>query len=105
MGSDGLYDNLFDKDILGLVRNHVSSYTIPGNDRRPPRIGNLQPQILADVLANAAKEISETNKLVDTPFQRRATAEGHFFEGGKQDDISVIVAVINDCEDSPDRRL
>lgn len=26
-------------------------------------------------------------------------------QGGKADDISVIVAIVKDCEDSPDRRL
>jgi hypothetical protein len=31
--------------------------------------------------------------------------EGFLMEGGKQDDISVIVAIVKDCEDSPDRRL
>ncbi|KAI8643770.1 phosphatase 2C-like domain-containing protein [Parasitella parasitica] len=105
MGSDGLFDNLFDKDILGLVRKHVHAHTIPGNAQRPPRVRNLQPQILSDILANAAKEVSETKRNMDTPFQRRAMEEGLLVEGGKADDISVIVAVVRDCEDSPDRRL
>jgi serine/threonine protein phosphatase PrpC len=105
MGTDGLYDNLFDKDILNLVRNHVQAYTIPGTAHRPPRVRNLQPQILSDILANAAKEISDSKRRVDTPFQRRAMEEGLLVEGGKADDISVIVAVVKDCEDSPDRRL
>lgn len=105
MGSDGLYDNLFDKAILSLVRDHVHAHTIPGNAQRPPRVRNLQPQILSDILANAAKEVSESKRNVDTPFQRRAMEEGLLMEGGKADDISVIVAVVRDCEDSPDRRL
>ncbi|KAK4511637.1 Protein OS-9 [Mucor velutinosus] len=105
MGTDGLYDNLFDKTILSLVRDHVHAHTIPGNAQRPPRVRNLQPQILSDILANAAKEVSESKRNVDTPFQRRAMEEGLLMEGGKADDISVIVAVVRDCEDSPDRRL
>jgi serine/threonine protein phosphatase PrpC len=105
MGSDGLYDNLFDKDILNLVRKHVSAHTIPGTAQRPPRVRNLQPQILSDILANAAKDVSESNRRVDTPFQRRAMTEGLYVEGGKADDISVVVAVVKDNEDSPDRRL
>lgn len=104
MGTDGLYDNLFDKDILKLVQNHVHAHTLPAAAHRPPRVGNLQPQLLADVLANTAKEISESKK-VDTPFQRKAMREGILVEGGKPDDISVVVAVVKDCEDSPDRRL
>ncbi|KAI8059954.1 phosphatase 2C-like domain-containing protein [Gilbertella persicaria] len=106
MGTDGLFDNLFDQHILRLVRDHVDAYTIPGTAARPPRIRHhLEPQLLADVLANAAKEVSEAKRSVDTPFQRRAMEEGFLIEGGKADDISVIVAVVNDCEDSPDRRI
>ncbi|KAI9275360.1 phosphatase 2C-like domain-containing protein [Sporodiniella umbellata] len=105
MATDGLYDNLFDKTILSLVQDHVVSNTIPATPDRPARVRNLQPQILADVLANAAKEVSETRYRIDTPFQRRAVKEGLLLEGGKQDDISVIVAIVRDCEDSPDRRL
>ncbi|KAI8367984.1 phosphatase 2C-like domain-containing protein [Choanephora cucurbitarum] len=104
MGTDGLYDNLFDRDILDLVRAHVDAHTIPGAPGRPPRISNLQPQTLSDILGNTAKEISESKHRVDTPFQRRAMEEGFLMEGGKPDDISVIVAVVKDCEDSPDRR-
>lgn len=104
MGSDGLYDNLFDKHILELVKNHVSEHTIPGTAQRAPRVRNLQPQILSDILANAAKEVSESRR-ADTPFQRRAMEEGLYLEGGKPDDISVVVAIIKDLEDSPDRRL
>ncbi|CAO3703306.1 unnamed protein product [Rhizopus stolonifer] len=105
MATDGLYDNLFDKDILKLTQDHVLTNTMPASRDRPARVRNLQPQILADVLANAAKEISETKYRIDTPFQRRAVKEGLLMEGGKPDDISVIVAVVKDCEDSPDRRL
>ncbi|KAG1468165.1 hypothetical protein G6F56_003997 [Rhizopus delemar] len=105
MATDGLYDNLFDKDILRLTQDHVLTNTMPASRDRPARVRNLQPQILADVLANAAKEISETKYRIDTPFQRRAVKEGLLMEGGKPDDISVIVAVVKDCEDSPDRRL
>ncbi|KAG1049264.1 hypothetical protein G6F43_008396 [Rhizopus delemar] len=105
MATDGLYDNLFDKDILRLVSHHVQSNTIPATQHRSARVRNLQPQLLADILANSAKEVSETKYRIDTPFQRRAMKEGLLMEGGKLDDISVIVAVVKDCEDSPDRRL
>lgn len=105
MATDGLYDNLFDKDILDIVRKHVQAHTIPATKDRPARVCNLQAQMLSDVLANKAKEVSETRYRIETPFQRRAMKEGFLMEGGKQDDISVIVAIVKDCEDSPDRRL
>ncbi|KAI8330476.1 phosphatase 2C-like domain-containing protein [Chlamydoabsidia padenii] len=91
MASDGLFDNVFDMDILGLINNNSSR--------------TRQPQVIADMLASHAKHISESRRSVDTPFQRRALSEGIPFHGGKADDISVLVAVVNDSEDSPDRRL
>lgn len=106
MASDGLFDNVFDMDILGLV-NSTTGYSnnIPSSLLQQRRFTSIQPQAIADMLANHAKHISETRRSVDTPFQRRAMSEGIPFHGGKADDISVLVAVVNDCEDSPDRRL
>ncbi|CAO3681541.1 unnamed protein product [Rhizopus stolonifer] len=105
MATDGLYDNLFESDILNIVRKHIQIQTVPAAKDRPMRVRNLQPQMLADSLANKAKEISEMGYGADTPFQHRAMDEGLLIEGGKIDDISVIVAIVDDCEDSLDRRL
>ena len=99
MGSDGLYDNLFDKEILSIVRSHVSSYTLPGTPHTPPRLLNIEPQRLSDVLATRAKSVSDNKRHVDSPFQKRAINEGIYYQGGKSDDISVVVAVVRDCED------
>lgn len=105
VGSDGLFDNLFDKEILAIVNAHVNACTIPASGQRPARLLNFQPQKLADALANRAKTVSEDRRNIDSPFQSRAIHEGFYYQGGKADDISVIVAVIQDNEDSPDRRL
>ncbi|ORZ23307.1 phosphatase 2C-like domain-containing protein [Absidia repens] len=101
MASDGLFDNVFDMDILRLINNNDNN--IPPSLLRHHHC--LTPQEIADTLASHAKHISESRRSVDTPFQRRAMAEGIPFYGGKCDDISVLVAVVNDLEDSPDRRL
>ncbi|KAI8882367.1 protein serine/threonine phosphatase 2C [Backusella circina FSU 941] len=92
MGSDGLFDNLFDKEILSIVKQLVSPYSI-------------EPQRIADALAERAMVVSTSKRDVDSPFQERAINEGLYYQGGKADDISVIVGVVRDCEDSPDRRL
>ncbi|KAL0076896.1 phosphatase 2C-like domain-containing protein [Phycomyces blakesleeanus] len=105
MGSDGLFDNVFDSEILATVRKHVSSYIIPGNEHRPARVMEFDPQGLSDVLAKQALDASEDKRHIDSPFQRRAMNSGFYFQGGKADDISVVVAVVQDSEDSPDRRL
>ncbi|KAF7732522.1 hypothetical protein EC973_003269 [Apophysomyces ossiformis] len=105
MGSDGLFDNLFDKEILTIVQSHVAAHTLPGSDGRSPRLLNFNPQALADALASEAQAVSENQRHLDSPFQRKAMNEGLYYQGGKADDISVLVAIVRDSEDSPDRRL
>ncbi|KAG0742059.1 hypothetical protein G6F57_006539 [Rhizopus arrhizus] len=87
MGSDGLFDNLFDKDILSIVRSHVvrQRHTLP-----------FEPQKISDELARRANRISRSKMNVDCPFQEKAMGEGLYYQGGKADDISVIVAVVQD---------
>ncbi|KAI7865810.1 phosphatase 2C-like domain-containing protein [Spinellus fusiger] len=93
LGSDGLYDNLFDRDILSTVNNHISPYIMPSINQRPARILNFDPQPLAKALADRAKGVSEDRRNVDSPFQTRAIQEGFYYQA------------IQDSEDSPDRRL
>lgn len=80
MGSDGLFDNLYDKEILAIVQSHVHAYTIPGSGQRPPRLLHFEPQKLSDALAIRAKAISEDRRHVDTPFQTRAMHEGIYYQ-------------------------
>ncbi|KAI8093862.1 phosphatase 2C-like domain-containing protein [Halteromyces radiatus] len=101
MGSDGLYDNLFDKEILSIIEAQVAPYILPGMNKTL----QFEPQRLSDALANRAKVVSDNRRNIDSPFQTRAIHEGFYYQGGKVDDISVVVAVVRDSEDSPDRRL
>ncbi|KAK5828699.1 phosphatase 2C-like domain-containing protein [Linnemannia elongata] len=84
MGTDGIFDNLFDEDILEEV--------IP------------EPSVISDALAKRAKNVAEDTRHHGSPFQSRAMQEGLYYQGGKQDDMSVLVAIIKVAEDSPDRR-
>ncbi|CDS12243.1 hypothetical protein LRAMOSA04438 [Lichtheimia ramosa] len=105
LATDGLFDNLYDREILAIVRAHVNAYTLPGDGTRPPRLLNFNPQKLSDALAARARAVSEDRRNLDSPFQSRAINEGLLYQGGKSDDISVVVALVRDSEDSPDRRL
>ncbi|KAI9226249.1 MAG: phosphatase 2C-like domain-containing protein, partial [Piptocephalis tieghemiana] len=91
LGSDGIFDNLFDEDILETVTACAEKVII---DARK----------VSQVLAQRAKDVSEDARCGASPFQSRAIAEGLYYSGGKVDDISVVVAVVADSEDSPDRR-
>ncbi|KAF9959136.1 hypothetical protein BGZ72_010265 [Mortierella alpina] len=63
-----------------------------------------EPSVISDALAKRAKNVSEDTRHHGSPFQSRAMQEGLYYQGGKQDDMSVLVAVIKVAEDSPDRR-
>ncbi|KAJ2394487.1 hypothetical protein GGI23_004669, partial [Coemansia sp. RSA 2559] len=51
-----------------------------------------------------AKVVSEDARYTESPFQMRAMQEGLYYQGGKHDDIAVVVAVVTDLEDTPNRR-
>ncbi|RIA81013.1 phosphatase 2C-like domain-containing protein [Glomus cerebriforme] len=79
MGSDGIFDNLFEEDILEEIKDKKK----------------IDPQMLSDTLAWKAKQAS-VDLNIDSPFQSRALQEGLPYQGGKRDDISVLVAVVTD---------
>jgi protein phosphatase PTC7 len=75
VGTDGLFDNLYDTEIVEIVRR-----------------GELASAVdLARELAQRAHNVAD-NKTADTPFAAAASKEGLNWPGGKMDDISVIVA-------------
>ena len=84
MGSDGLFDNVSDKIIFEeCIRPHVLSS------------GDLDDlQGAANCLATHA-EVYSYDRTYMSPFQKNAIAAGKkptYHVGGKQDDITVIVA-------------
>jgi len=105
VGSDGLFDNLFDEDILDEVCKHIpqeSSKNHPTALAYPTL--HINPKKVSEAIARRAKLVSEESRYASSPFQSRAIQEGLYYQGGKVDDISVVVAIVKDLEDSPDRR-
>lgn len=83
MGSDGLWDNVSDNEILDLV------LTVNAEQAGP------RPMAVAQGLARAAFYNSLDKKRV-TPYSLGATeAFDMVFNGGKQDDITVVVATFS----------
>lgn len=82
MGSDGLFDNLFDREILSIVKSQLSAFTLPGSGNRPPRMLSIEPQKISDALAERAKAVSNSKLNVDSPFQVRAVNEGLYYQVG-----------------------
>ncbi|KAJ2884982.1 hypothetical protein H4R27_001709 [Coemansia aciculifera] len=153
VGSDGVFDNLFDEDILEEVNQHLPpamraegqpelKYSTdslwyesqqsgdrleaicrnsspdkmvevaPSSTTKvvagPPKLSlpqfHIDPHAISLAIAKRAKLVSEDTRYTESPFQMRAMQEGLYYQGGKRDDITVVVAVVTDLEDSPDRR-
>jgi len=79
LGSDGLWDNLFDKQTLEIV----TSYQIKKENSR-------FAQQLATEIAQTASTVAKSKDTV-TPFE---IASGRRWKGGKLDDITVVTAVV-----------
>ncbi|ORZ33032.1 phosphatase 2C-like domain-containing protein, partial [Catenaria anguillulae PL171] len=81
MASDGVWDNVFEEDVLRIVREHVGRTCQPTSHCR----GDC---------ANGQGAGEDTRGA--SPFQSRALREGLYYQGGKTDDIAVVVAVVRD---------
>lgn len=86
VGSDGLFDNLPDTDLIGVLEEVRGNY---------PDRNQAMASALARAIAAAAFH-SSMNKSKATPYSRAATeAFDMVYSGGKRDDITVIVALLN----------
>ena len=80
LGTDGLFDNVYKDEMREIVEKRMDT-------------GRLDPNRVARELAQKAFEYSKDKKYY-SPFEDEARKAGRVFKGGKQDDISVIVAQV-----------
>ncbi|KAJ3045353.1 hypothetical protein HDV00_010223 [Rhizophlyctis rosea] len=86
LASDGMFDNVFDDEIVDIVRRVV--------DENGGEATSSDPQEIADALMRRAREVAEDGRFATSPFQSRAIAEGLYYQGGKMDDVTVLAAVV-----------
>jgi len=79
MGTDGLFDNVHDRDVAGLVRR--------SQERGDP------PVDTATHIARLAN-IRGTDPNIMSPFAQAAAEYGYQYRGGKADDITVVVSYV-----------
>lgn len=94
LSSDGVVDNLFDEDILEVI----ASFAPPSSTAHSPTSSPLppcNPQSVAQALVDAAHSASESLEF-PTPFMCKAIEEGIDFVGGKRDDVTCLVGVVQD---------
>ncbi|POS84759.1 hypothetical protein EPUL_003120, partial [Erysiphe pulchra] len=117
IGSDGLWDNLFNSDILEIVsqamlraqawkyssskgfsvgKNLAATLSSPDRSRRS-KLESLHRTIATRITAEA--NAASTNKLRESPFSQEVhmAYPNNGYNGGKIDDICVIVAIV--CEE------
>ncbi|XP_052205396.1 probable protein phosphatase 2C BIPP2C1 isoform X2 [Diospyros lotus] len=78
--TDGLFDNLYDQEIASIVSKSLEN--------------NLKPEEIAEILAERAQEIG-SSETCRSPFADAAQAAGYMgYTGGKLDDVTVIVSLV-----------
>lgn len=68
LASDGLFDNLYDDEILEEIQNCAHQQT------------KHDPQTISDALVHRAKIVSEDPDNPSSPFQVRAMHEGLYYQ-------------------------
>jgi len=88
LGSDGLFDNLWNEDVAELVSNAGSEADVSE---------------LAQIISLKASETSEDSYTTKTPWAVGAKAAGKrgaVWSGGKMDDITVVVSRVMACNNN-----
>lgn len=90
VGSDGLFDNLFDKRILAVVNYEMSNVKSTDSNTY-----TLAARNIVKMLTLQAKKLGEHTENVWTPFGLEIAMQFHaYFPGGKNDDTTVVVGII-----------
>lgn len=117
MGSDGIFDNAYPKHIASVVWERLApvykEYAYPGVDsstgahsavqslNRKNKLVDEMMQAL-EMCAEKILSIATTFSLdirSDTPYASRCIEGGALYEGGKPDDMTVLIAVIGEEDD------
>ncbi|KZT67545.1 hypothetical protein DAEQUDRAFT_388416 [Daedalea quercina L-15889] len=116
LASDGLSDNLWDEDVLDEVIRFRRPFLADGSWAAVPpaaprgvtgvfgrsTLAAMLSEALCSRARRAAERRADKNAACDpeleVPFARRARELGRSFQGGKPDDISVLVAVVSPAE-------
>ncbi|CAJ1027882.1 hypothetical protein, conserved [Leishmania lindenbergi] len=122
MGTDGIFDNLYPHRIAELLWPHVERVlrqhgylqALSGEAEKTPAsfmsyAANLNLRTLLDDMM-AALEMAANAIIVDattvsrdvrcnSPYASKCIENGALFEGGKPDDMTLLISVIGDCDD------
>lgn len=93
--SDGVMDNLWEHEVLKVIVDSINKWDeardAPKILAQHPHLADERNVYVARELLNAALTIAR-DPFAESPFMEKAVDEGLAIEGGKMDDISVVVA-------------
>jgi len=87
MGSDGIFDNIFDEQITDIVQANFAKH---GKGNEQSAVNSCVSQ-----LVELARDQS-LSRNIDTPFSKAARENSYYHRGGKPDDITACVAVVGE---------
>lgn len=90
--SDGVTDNLYEEEVLEWVSHSIKQWEAGEKEAEDGVV------FVARTLMNAAKEVA-LDPYAGSPYMSRAVDEGLAAEGGKLDDISVVLGVVRRHKD------
>lgn len=85
MGTDGLLDNVYDDDMKPCLTKQIAE--------KDAKIWLKDPTAAAECIGQQAY-VNGKNRNYDSPFAKGAREHGKRYMGGKEDDITVIVAQV-----------
>lgn len=96
--TDGLSDNVFMTEISTICSLVSRQFAV-----KPRQLDDREEEAREDVLAQALADrlvdyglMCMMNKQRASPFEKHAAREGLYFRGGKPDDITVVVALVQE---------
>eukprot|EP00927_Polykrikos_kofoidii_P070655 TRINITY_DN67066_c0_g1_i1.p1 TRINITY_DN67066_c0_g1~~TRINITY_DN67066_c0_g1_i1.p1 ORF type:complete len:360 (-),score=32.92 TRINITY_DN67066_c0_g1_i1:117-1196(-) len=96
-GTDGVFDNLFDHQVQGIVAQRLSNAWLDQSSLEP---------LLQGVATSIAEEAQTVGRRVEeellTPFGLNALSEGISYRGGKLDDTTAVVGLVCGPPSVPD---
>lgn len=93
-GSDGIFDNMFDQEILDIVNDHCVKGFGPNGAPLGCPPSKLVDELLQMAVSNATPQVNGRQRKT-TPFSAAAQQKlGKTFYGGKPDDTTVVVAYV-----------
>lgn len=80
VGSDGLFDNMFNKNIIDIINTETKQ-------------AGSSLQSIANALLEETYRLSLDKKFI-SPFAKHAQEHKYYFRGGKSDDITIVIGEI-----------